>query len=51
MIAGGLNEDLINALSRNRWMHIVSRNAAFALGRSGEPLDEILHRLGADIMP
>ncbi|WP_372611596.1 winged helix-turn-helix domain-containing tetratricopeptide repeat protein [Aquicoccus sp.] len=48
VIAGGLNEDLINALSRNRWMHIVSRNAAFALGRSGEPLDEILHRLGAD---
>lgn len=48
VIAGGLTEDLINALSRNRWMHVVTRNAAFALGRSGEPLDEILQRLGAD---
>ncbi|WP_026759097.1 winged helix-turn-helix domain-containing tetratricopeptide repeat protein [Sediminimonas qiaohouensis] len=48
VIAGGLHEDLINALSRNRWMHVVTRNTAFALGRSGEPPDEILHRLGAD---
>ncbi|WP_188078363.1 winged helix-turn-helix domain-containing tetratricopeptide repeat protein [Aquicoccus porphyridii] len=48
VIAGGLTEDLINALARNRWMRVVARNAAFALGRSGEPLDEVLHRLGAD---
>lgn len=48
LIAGGLTEDLINALSRNRWMRVVTRNSAFALGRSGEPLDEILQRLGAD---
>jgi TolB-like protein len=48
LIAGGLIEDLINALSRNRWMRVVTRNSAFALGRSGEPLDEILQRLGAD---
>ena len=48
VIAGGLTEDLINALSRNRWMRVVTRNAAFALGRSGEPLDEVLHRLDAD---
>ena len=33
VIAGGLTEDLINALSRNRWMRVVTRNAAFALGR------------------
>lgn len=48
VIAGGLTEDLINALSRNRWMRVVPRNSAFALGRSGEPLDEILQRLKAD---
>lgn len=48
VIAGGLTEDLINALSRNSWMRVVTRNSAFALGRSGEPLDEILQRLGAD---
>lgn len=48
VIAGGLTEDLINALSRNRWMRVVARNPAVALGRSGEPLDEILNRLGAD---
>lgn len=48
LIAGGVTEDLINALSRNRWMRVVTRNSAFALGRSGEPLDEILHRLGSD---
>jgi len=48
VIAGGLTEDLINALSRHRWMRVVTRNSAFALGRSGEPLDEILSRLGAD---
>lgn len=48
LIAGGLTEDLINALSRNRWMRVVTRNSAFALGRSGESLDEILQRLKAD---
>ncbi|SEO36682.1 TolB amino-terminal domain-containing protein [Salinihabitans flavidus] len=48
VIAEGLTEDLINALSRNRWMRVVTRNSAFALGRSGEPLDEVLDRLGAD---
>lgn len=48
VIAEGLTEDLINALSRNRWLHVVPRNAAFALGRSGEPPGEILQRLGAD---
>ncbi|KPQ05608.1 MAG: putative integral membrane protein [Rhodobacteraceae bacterium HLUCCA12] len=48
VIAGGLTEDLINALARNRWMRVVTRNSAFALGRSGEPLDEILKQLGAD---
>lgn len=48
IIAAGLTEDLINALSRNRWMCAVTRNSAFALGRSGEPLEEILHRLEAD---
>ncbi|SMH51186.1 winged helix-turn-helix domain-containing tetratricopeptide repeat protein [Maritimibacter sp. HL-12] len=48
VIAEGLTEDLINALARNRWMRVVTRNAAFALGRSGEPIDEILTRLNAD---
>lgn len=47
VIAGGLTEDLINALVRNRWMRVVTRNSAFALGQSGEPLDGILHRLDA----
>lgn len=48
LIAGGLTEDLINALSRNRWMRVVSRNSAFVLGRSVEPLEDILQRLRAD---
>ncbi|MGM0583300.1 MAG: winged helix-turn-helix domain-containing tetratricopeptide repeat protein [Pseudomonadota bacterium] len=48
LIAEGLTEDLINALSRNRWMRVIARSTAFALGRSGEPLDEILRRLDAD---
>lgn len=48
VIGEGLTEDFINALSRHRWLRVVTRNAAFALGRSGEPLDSILDRLGAD---
>lgn len=48
LIATGLTEDLINALSRNRWMRVATRNSAFALGRSGQPLDEILNQLDAD---
>ncbi|TVQ59808.1 MAG: hypothetical protein EA355_00115, partial [Rhodobacteraceae bacterium] len=48
VIGEGLTEDLINALARHRWLRVVTRNSAFALGRSGEPLDSILDRLGAD---
>ncbi|MFP4327196.1 MAG: winged helix-turn-helix domain-containing tetratricopeptide repeat protein [Paracoccaceae bacterium] len=48
VIAAGLTEDLINALARNRWMRVATRSSAFALGRSGEPLDAILNQLGAD---
>jgi len=48
LIAGGLTEDLINELSRNRWMRVATRNSAVALGRSGEPLDEIMDKLDAD---
>ncbi len=48
LIAEGFTEDLINALSRNRWMSVITRSAAFALGRSGEELGSILARLDAD---
>ncbi len=48
LIAQGFTEDLINALARNRWMCVVTRNASFALGRSGEDLASILGKLDAD---
>lgn len=48
VFAEGLTEDLINALSRNRWMRVVTRNVAFAIGRSGEPFADSLQRLDAD---
>lgn len=48
VIAQGLTEDLINALSRNRWLCVVTRSAAFALGRSGRDLTEITAMLDAD---
>ncbi len=48
VLAHGFTEDLINALARNRWMCVVTRNAAFALGRSGEDLASILGKLNAD---
>ncbi len=50
IVAQGLTEDLINALSKNRWLRVVSRNPAFALGRTMDDRAEIAARLGADYL-
>ncbi len=48
IVAQGLTEDLINALSKNRWLRVVTRNPVFALGGATDDIVEIAAKLGAD---
>lgn len=50
IVARGLTEDLINALTRTRWLCVIPRNPAFAMDRSGSDPDRIAQALGADYL-
>lgn len=45
--ADGITEDILNALSKHRWIGVVARNPAFALRNSTEGLDAVARRLDA----
>lgn len=45
--ADWLTEDILNALSKHRWINVVARNPAFAFRHSTERLDVIAGQLGA----
>ncbi|WP_114966274.1 winged helix-turn-helix domain-containing tetratricopeptide repeat protein [Alkalilacustris brevis] len=45
--ADGITEDILNCLSKHRWMNVVARNPAFAFRKSGEGVDAIARQLGA----
>ena len=45
--ADGITEDILNALSKHRWIGVVARNPAFAFRNSTESLDAIARQLGA----
>ncbi|WP_209427056.1 winged helix-turn-helix domain-containing protein [Pararhodobacter sp. SW119] len=47
VFADGITEDILNALSRHRWIGVVARNPAFAFRDTLEPLDAIAGQLGA----
>jgi len=48
MLAQGMTEDIITALSKTRWLKVIPRRTAFALTRSGEEPAEIARAAGAD---
>lgn len=45
--ADGITEDILNALSKHRWVGVVARNSAFAFRNSKESLDVIAGQLAA----
>lgn len=45
--AGGITEDILNALSKHRWIGVVARNPAFAFRNSTQSLDVIARQLRA----
>ena len=45
--ADGITEDILNALSKHRWIGVVARNPAFAFRNSTQSLDVIAGQLGA----
>ena len=50
VIALGLTEDLINALTKTRWLRVITRNPAFALGLRGNDPGDIARTLEADYL-
>lgn len=50
IIAQGLSEDLITALSRNRWMRVVSASTARALGQDERAVAELGRAVAADYL-
>lgn len=50
VLAQGMTEDVITALSKNRWLRVIPRNTAFALGRLAEDPAEITRKAGADYL-
>lgn len=50
ILAQGLTEDLINALSKNRWLRVITRSPAFALSKATDDISEIAGKLGADYL-
>lgn len=48
IIAQGLTEDLITALSKNRWLKVIARSPAFAVGAQSRDIADIASRLEAD---
>ena len=50
VLAQGMTEDMITALSRNRWLRVIPRTTAFALERTGDDPAEIARKAGADYL-
>ena len=50
VFADGITEDIITALSRNRWMAVVARSPAFAFRNSTEGIRSIGEKLNADYL-
>lgn len=50
VLAQGITDDIITALSRNRWLRVVPRTTAFALRREAEDAAEIIRKVGADYL-
>ena len=48
--AQGMTEDIITAISRNRWLRVIPRSTAFALERSLTDPAEIARQVGADYL-
>jgi TolB-like protein len=48
VLAQGLTEDIITALSRNRWLRVIPRSTAFALSGTAEDPASIARAIGAD---
>jgi TolB-like protein len=46
-IADGITEEIITALSRFRWFHVIGRNASFAFRTSGADASQVARALGA----
>jgi len=45
-IADGLSEDIITALSRSRWYHVVARNSTFAYKGTSPDIRDVARQLG-----
>lgn len=50
IVAQGLTEDLITALSRNRWLKVIARNPVFSLSRTSGDIADIAEKLAADYL-
>lgn len=50
VVAQGLTEDIITALSKNQWLRVIPRGAAFALERSAHEPAEVARKAGADYL-
>ncbi|QDZ02366.1 tetratricopeptide repeat protein [Nitratireductor mangrovi] len=50
VLAEGMTEDIIAALSRNRWLRVIPRSTAFALTGMGDEPAEIARTAGADYL-
>jgi TolB-like protein len=48
IVAQGLTEDVITALSKNRWLRVIARSPAFALGGNPDGIAEVAAKLQAD---
>lgn len=50
VLAQGITEDMVTALSRNRWLRVIPRTTVFALERSAGDPAEIARKAGADYL-
>lgn len=50
VLAKGITEDIITALSRNRWLRVIPRSTAFALTGTDDEPAEIARTAGADYL-
>jgi TolB-like protein len=46
--ADGISEDIITALSRLRWFHVIARNSSFTYKKKSAPLKELGQDLGVE---
>ena len=48
VLADGVTEDIVTALSRNRWLNVIARNPAFAFRGADSNIVDLVRKLGAD---